>query len=309
MVIPLGGAAAPLWFAKYLPQSFDQMGGPVVGWLVAAAGVTVASYFHRPQIIARAGRMHMQQKAPAGTADSRSPNRLTGMPLLYWKEGRKALTVYGSFLVVGLLYWWIFESGPKAIGETITLNRFADFLAGSGALIFARPSGWPVGSFPAIVMLIAIGSSDFGLAGELRGMRAFPIAVSRLAAMLTSFSVLSAAMLWVTLLAAHLIATGALPGTLRPDLFCVVSGLMALGGTMQFALPGSQAARVFASGVVTVPGLVVFSLARTAAAPAPAMIAGGGAALALSWILNTRTLRRSRRIYKRPSPLANLISS
>jgi hypothetical protein len=43
-------------------------------------------------------------------------------------------------------------------------------------------------------------------------------------------------------------------------------------------------------------------------APA-AMIAGGGAALVVSWVLNMRALRRSHRLYKMKSPLANLISS
>jgi hypothetical protein len=69
--------------------------------------------------------------------------------------------------------------------------------------------------------------------------------------------------------------------------------------------------RIFASGLLLGPMLIVFRMTIGTTAPwAPAaMIAGGGAALALSWILNARTLRRSRRIYKRPSPLANLISS
>jgi hypothetical protein len=159
------------------------------------------------------------------------------MSFLFWKEGRKALTIYASFLVVALAYWWIFESGPKAIGETINFSGLAAFLAEGGALIFAAPAALPGAHFPGLVMLIGVGSSDFGFAGELRAMRALPVARSASQRCLTGFGVLDAAMLWVALLAAHLIATGTPPQSLRPDLFFVVAGAMALANAVQLILP------------------------------------------------------------------------
>jgi hypothetical protein len=300
MVIPLGGAAAPLWFAKYLPQSFDRMTGPVVGWLVAAAGVTIASYFYRPPIIARPSRPVMQASKPAAAKQNGIADGLTGLRLLFFKETRKMLLIYSALLVLTLLYWRIFES-----------VSLAQFLNSSSALIFAGVPPVGEGDFTVIMMFFIVAASDLALMGNMRSYRSLPISAAALSAILTGLNVVTTLLMWVVLLAAHLIAVGSLPHTLRPDLLLVVAGGLAMSETGQLTLPLNGPAKLFAGGILFAPMLIVFRMAYASTAPwAPAaMIAGGGAALVASWLLNMRALQRSHRLYKMKSPLANLISS
>jgi hypothetical protein len=308
----IAGLVMPFRFSSYLPLTFSDFNGTVVVVSIIAASLTVAAYFHRPPIVAHRAVSRQKETERSGNHETVLRARLSGMPFLYWKEGRKALTIYGSFLLVGLAYWWFFESGSKTIGEAITFNGFDGFLAQGGALIFAAPLTGPVPYFPALLVLVAIGTSDFGQTGEIRGLRTLPLSAARLSAVLVSFGVLSAAMLWIVLLVAHVTATGAPPTSLRPDLFSVVSGAMALSMAVQFKLPGNQFTKALGSAVVVAPALTLLSLARgfeTTSAGHVVMIVGGGAALTVAWLMNRRTLRHGRRIYKRPhTPLA-LISS
>ena len=73
-------SAACLWFGKYLPRTLHDLRGPTMSALVAAAGVTIASYFNHPPIMERPGRAHAKSGGRNTTQSMLSG--LTGLTIL-----------------------------------------------------------------------------------------------------------------------------------------------------------------------------------------------------------------------------------
>lgn len=305
-VVMLGGAGWPFWFARYLPHTLAELGGPALGSIIAAAGVTVASYFNHPPVTARPSRPTFKRKAPVWPAAGKETSRLSGLPFLYWKEARKALLLNGSLISVAILYWWLFESGPRAVGEVIRFTSLADFLNAGSALMFADVSIRSTRvHFPAVAMMLLASTSDVGLMGEMRRFRTLPVSVTRLAGISSSLSVLTTSVFWIALLLLHVISLGTAPDSLRPDLFLVISGSIAVCLAIRLALPVHPFLKVVGTGLLIAPAFIVFPLetSHTDAGISAAMMAGGAAALVLSVLFNRWALRRGSRIYKPQSLL------
>lgn len=292
MGIPLGGAALPFWFAKYLPENINAINGPALGWIIAAAGMTVASYFNQPPIVERASRGSLSSSTSAKPFRG---SRFVGLRLLFVKDARRAVITYGVLLLAGIAYWAIFGS-----------TTLAAFLNGFGALVFAGlPS--PAEGFPIVAIAFLMGASDIGLAGDLRGLRALPVSAARLSGIITGTSVITAVALWLVLLAAHAITIGTSPVSLRPELFVGATGSLAFWTAIRIAVPGDPMFKIFGLGLLA--GGSSFVIGTLVDQPASViykvMLAGGAAAIVLSWLVVTVTLRRSHRIYKKPAlPIA-----
>jgi hypothetical protein len=288
-VIMLGGAALPFWFAKFLPQTFAGLGGPMANPILAWAGIAIASYFYYPPIVARAGRSVWKSAPPKPETRRGFGDQLTGLSFLVWKEARRTALLIGIAFAIGLGYWVIFER-PTSL---------ADFIQSGYALPFANrpahPHGMPIG------FLILAGVSDLDLVGDLRRLRCMPLSVARLAALLTSTGLLFAAVLWICLLAVQLLVDGGFPVTLRPDLFLTVAGGIALSQTARMVRPVSGVVNTMLGGVFTAPAFIAFALAPTSMAwtPAVLLMAAGVTALALSFLINQWSIRNNSRIYKR----------
>lgn len=287
VVIPLGGAALPLWFAKYLPLQVSDINGPALSTTIAAIGVTIASYFHHPAITEHLTR-RINPSKPSAPARPFAHGRLSGMPFLLWKEVRRSLLVYFAMLLVGIAYWRVFET-----------RTLVEFFNASGALIFAGlPRGVNIG-FPVIVMLLGAGTSDIGQGGEMRYLRALPMSARRLAAILVAGDVVATATLWIVLLIAHVIVVGTAPQSLRPELFVLVAGLLSIATIARLLVSGDPMMKGFSGGVVMTPALFLFhTSAQFDAAVKAGIFAGGSVVLIVSWLVITRTLCVSRRVYK-----------
>jgi hypothetical protein len=288
-VVMLGGAALPFSFVRYLPRDFAGIRGPMSSVLIAALGVTVASYFYYPPIRSRAGRVHWKSPAPRPAAWSGIGDGFTGIAFLCWKQTRRTATLIGIALTLGVSYWLIFERTTSAV----------DFFRSGYVLPFvnlpAHRFGFPIG------FLIFASVSDLDLIGDLRRLRCLPLSGSEVAALLTSTGPLFAAVLWICLLGVQTLVVGAFPATLRPDLFLTVAGGIALSQTIRMMVPANGMVKAMLGGICTAPAFLAFPLAYHSLAWTPTLLimAAGLIALALSFLINRWSIRNNNRIYKR----------
>ncbi len=293
----LGGAVWPFVFTKYLPHTFAEFGGPTRSVLIAAAGITIATFFYQPRIVTRASRPTFKRNPAASPVRRGALDRLTGLRFLFWKEARQPLAFVGGTLLMSIAYWRAFEPGTSAF----------EFFSAGKALLFAPAVPRAHEAFPVLLMLLITGAAPDGdLIRDMRRMRALPLSTSQLAALVTSMGLLFAVLLWVCLLAVHAVVVGTWPVTLRPDLFMLIAGAIAMTTTVRLALPGSGIVKAVGAGLFMGP---TFAFQIVYGPPGAALriirIAIGALALFASFLINTWSMRNSARMYK-PQGIATL---
>jgi len=266
--------------------------------MAASAAASMLAYFHRPRPAARPSRPRVAPRRSRASLWPSLGDRLTGIVFLMWKEGRITLVMYGTTVILIVAYW--------SVVETLGLR---DFLNAGVLLPFAAIPVQYHG-FPGILMLLMAGASDNALIGDMRRIRALPMSASGVATLLTGLGVLAALLLWLVLLTLHLFAVGAVPATLRPDLFMVVAGSLALTRAVRLTLPAPMLVKAIVGGMVVVPAIIVFPIAYNPRPPSMSlvMISLGVLALAASFLINRWGIRNSSRLYKRQAvwpPFAN----
>lgn len=290
----LGGAALPFAFARYLPHSFATLGGPMNSILIAALGMTLASFFYQPPIIARASRPHFKRLAEKNAAALAYDGGLTGLSLLVWRETRRTvLTLAGS--LAGMIVISLLMDSTATVLETLRSGR---------TLLFAPPPTGSPDGFPILMMLLVAGiPSNFDFITDVRRLRLLPWSTLRLAAMLTAAGFWFAVVLWTFLLAPHLIFVHAAPDTLRPGWFLLVAGGTAMMQTVRLAVPKGATAMMMGAMFV---GMLSARFVLAADARDTGMFAGlaGAVLLIASCLINQWALRNSSRVYKhRPMTL------
>jgi hypothetical protein len=298
----IGFIAAPFVIAPYLPHSFAQIGVTAVVLMVALAAVTVRGYLHDPAIEARenlrrASRIppvpsgpHGVAAAPAGFTD-----RLTGLTLVLWDEGRKQLIVFASLIAIGVACWAIasrFRPVP-ALVEVLRLAGVMPFTS-SGAMI-SEPIIY--GAFVAVAAVMV----EPGMVANIRSLRTLPMSSARLACIPAGLGLISATMLWTVLLAVHGLAAGTLPASLRPDLFIAFAAFTASAQAIRFLAPGALVGKSMLGFVpVAIVWLVLgyFSDAWQTDVAQLAMLVGGLLMLAATWVAMRHAVARSSAIYK-----------
>lgn len=298
IAIPLGGAALPFSFAKHLPDVLSDAASPVTGFLIAAAGVTVAGYFNRPGIIERPSPPRLHSRGGAVLPKSKlldylPGNVLTGLPRWFWVHAREVVLV----TPVAFLTVWLLESATDGIkaGSTREMLHQLQLLPFDTASAFQGPRGFNV----LIFIFIGIGFRSREIMHRVRALRVLPMTATTLSIVLTAQSVVTAAAAWAWLLAIHGAVVGSPPTTLRPDIFLVFAGGLTLLRAIELAFPGR-----FVGGLI---GAVVFIPAVSLAtmifnSTQLSMIVVGALSLAAGVGLQVWLLRHRNKIYQFKPP-------
>jgi hypothetical protein len=263
-----------------------------------AAIVAVLGYRHQPPRSARAGRYVAPRAAKASRPRATSPWQ-TGFTLLAWHEVRTSVGIIVALLGAAVLYWVAFESDTslRSFANAGRLLPFASLPADANSL-----------SLP-FVMLMTVSTWFRRFTTDIRRFRVLPLSGRQLAGVLCGFSLLSAAVIWLALLVVHVALVGGVPVTLRLDLFLVAASCFALARTLEL-LAVHPVASSAAGGLAVLPAMVVAGVASShpAIGARVALMTVGAAVLTFAFLLASRLLRRSSRVYKRrPSwpPLVN----
>ena len=213
--ILIGFIAAPFLLAPYLPHSFAEMGPASAIVMLVMAAFTAHGYRHTPAIDARP---HMRLARRVPSAHEPAPavvlnpagfaGRLTGLALVVWEESRKQLITFSSLIAIGVACWAIasrFRPVP-ALSEFLRLAAVMPFT--SSRPVIAEPI-----VLGAIIVVVTV--MEPGMVANIRSLRTLPISSARLACIPAGLGLVSAAMLWVVLLALHGFLAATLPASLR----------------------------------------------------------------------------------------------
>lgn len=285
--VMVGGAWLPSVFAPYLPHTFAALRGPLLPMLIAAAGITVASYFYHPPITARASRPHWEKTDAPSDPHVVADRGLTGLSLMIWREARRT----GLLLMCAIPGLFVFE---RFYDSSVTMT---EFLRNGRALPFE--GGFPehIGVPVMMFLFIAGMPSNFSFITDLRRLRLVPWSTTQLAVTLTAIGPLFAVIFWVFLLLLHAVVVRSWPVTLRLDWLLAIAGGVALMQTLTLILPSSFS---LASGIFVAPITVVF-LTSTGFVDLKETIlvaALGTTMLVASFLVNFWSLKHSSRIYK-----------
>jgi hypothetical protein len=153
--------------------------------------------------------------------------------------------------------------------------------------------------FGAIVVVVTL--MEPGMIANIRSLRTLPISSSRLGCIPAGLGLVSAAMLWVVLLALHGLLTGTVPASLRPDLFMAFAALTALTHLIRFITPGQMVVRSmlsFAPVALTWLALGYWSDSWPLDVVQPTALIGGLLVLAASWTTMRHAVTRSSAMYR-----------
>jgi hypothetical protein len=289
VLLVVAATAAQLVF---LAQSFRDMHRWSAGMiLLLAAGlcVTAISFFHSPRIAPRFV-LNLSPRASQGTGETRSLTKpwATGLTFFAWAQLRGVLfAAIGSGIASQLpmlLEWWFSVSAS-------ILERQS---------LFSEPV--PLGAlflFAPIVMVtiwIVLGPDLVGL----RHLRMLPISTRALAAVLTLWPILFWLSFWVFPVAAHWMVFDHRPPSLRLELLSGLTGLTCLVESAVLLSSVATPVRILALPLCIAAGFGALHLYGAPLKPEAAGFIGllGLAAIAASFVLNARALRRSSSIYK-----------
>ncbi len=295
--IPLGGAAAPFYFAKYLPKTLGDLNGPALAFIVAAAGVTVASYFYQPEIIERSSPPRMPSGTERLTKKSRlldylPGNLLTGLPRLFWVHAREI----AFFAPAGFLMIWFIEATTQGGTSNSARHLFhrLQLLPFDVDYAFDGRRGFNV----MIWVFIGMGHKISEIMQRARALRILPMSALTLSLVFSAMSVTTTAVVWLWLIGIHAVVAGGFPQTLRLDIFLIFSGALIITRAIELAIP--KFAGQLVGMLIFMP--LVFLSTFIFTSPNVAMIVAGLACAVGGTVLQYWLLRRRQKIYQFKPP-------
>lgn len=296
--IMIGGLALPFWFTQYLPREISGARNPVLGFIIAAAGLTLASYFNRPAIVERASAPKQRGRARttetrAGFRDVLPGNSLTGLSRLFWVHARQiALLAPCAFATIWFIEVFTGNLRSGSMRDILHLLRLMPFdVDYTGDLT----RGFNLMMF----VFVSISDKPRDLMQRARALRVLPLTANRLALVFAALAVVEAAVIWLWLLGVHIALIGSLPNTLRPDIFAIFCGALAMTRSIESLFQSSFAGRAVAAVLFLGPVLIATFLIKS---PQLAMVIFGVAAFAGGVYLQAHLLRRRHKLYKFTPP-------
>jgi hypothetical protein len=285
MIVPLASV-----FAFYgiqalrlpLPLRWSDLTPVSGGILIAALGLTAASYFHSPvpaRAVAAAG-------SPRADKAPRRVDRagLSGLPRLLvheycWSLGVGAALGIGSLLVV-------------LIGaHTRSPRELAAFLRTELLVLDGASAGWPGGGTEPVTMLVLFACFAAALAARfsmmMRHLRVLPLGTRQLNALLLAWPLGIWSSVWMVFAALYSAVLGEFPHSFHLPVFVALAGSTALVRALSLRLSGAQNAIAFSALAVVVPLLLLVPLP-----PAWALIVIGAGGLAAAIALNRAALKQ-----------------
>jgi hypothetical protein len=282
-----GALVLPYFIADDLPLTFDQSSWGSAMALLGCFAISAASLAWTPQ---RGGTITPVQPArkafsTSGSKDQRRfVDRFTGIPRVAWPYVIIMVMASAGTVAAFVSYWAVFESGTPL---RIFLQENALLLFDGGFVPNPDVGGriWAV----LAVMFLVTGSpwKPFG-----RLLKVLPFTTHRVNVLFLATPFVQVALVWLVLIALHIAVIGALPDTVRADVFVFVGGVAALGQALTI--------RRGHMGTIWIPVLIGgFSSMATrvmSRIPVPVevvLVVTGLIALAVAAFVNHRTLSRS----------------
>jgi hypothetical protein len=298
IAIPIVGAALPFSFARYLPSDLIDVGNPIAGCLIAAAGVTIVSYFYQPQIVERPSpprphRLNSTRMPKSKLLDYLPGNMLTGLHHWFWVHTREVVLV----TPVAFLAVWFLESvtgGIKGNSAREMLHQL-QLLPFDTDVVFDGPHGFNI----LIFIFIGSGFRSREIMHRVRALRVLPMTAAALSLVLASQSFITAVSAWAWLLTIHMVIVGTLPTTLRPDILLVLAGGLTLLRSIELAFPGRFAGQMIGA-IVFIPSLALATTMFNATQNG--MLAAGALSLFAGVGLQSWLLRRHHKSYQFKPP-------
>jgi hypothetical protein len=307
-------AAVIAWFAAGLglpfllaPSIARAAHSPSAWSYTLAAGLALlilSRYFHTPPIKERPSAVRAPRRdvanAPPAAAAPQADSALTGLRFMYWRDARRSLLLVSIMLAGVVGYWWLFESGHRAVGADITTQTLAGFLRAYWLLPFAgRGSEPPI--VPIMLIVFTLSSGD-DIQREIRRLRTLPLSSWTLSQALCLRALMPAMVLWAGGILLHILVLHALPASLRLGAMALLLGGVAAFHAISLAAAGRKMAGMF---VYVTLGMASVNLFARWPLPEGTWAGLGFAALAASlWISEWVIRRRSRLYAKYAGPLA-----
>jgi hypothetical protein len=241
---------------------------------------------------------------PDNNAHSGVADRLTGVSLVVWEDGRRRLRIYAA-VMIALMCLRLVVSVFRPVPHLVEFLRLAD------ALPFSSRTGHATEPITYGFLFLFASFFDSWVVTKIRPLRALPVSPNLLSAIPATLGLLSATMLWTVLFVVHIVFVRSVPLNLRIDLFVAFASMAAITMTLRMIAPGPVEMRPL---IALIPwAIVLLAFARFLdALPKPVgpawstmahrpMLVGGVVVLAASFVSMRIAITRSSRIY-RPLP-------
>lgn len=278
-IVPI---AAPLMLAGYLPVDAATMTLPWMIGVIAAIGMTATGYFHAPGIRPRAGRAVLQTRQRSGRERRWPGDQLVGISRLFWVHGRE-----------------VFFTVPLALLVIVALDLFGSSASSLRAVLHALhvlpfDRAYPTEGRDGlnIILIVSLGSGYKAreLFQRIRALRVLPMSSNGFSLAAGALPIITVTILWAWLIVLHIWAVGSRPTDVRPDLFVLLCGSLAMSQALELAV-----GRFVAIVALMPPVFIGFGVISTVS---PILSLAGLATFAAGVLLFSWTVRRRSKIYK-----------
>jgi hypothetical protein len=281
-----GGLFLPFVIADDLPMTFDQFSWDATTTLALCFVISAVSLAWTPQ---RGGIVTPVQPARKTESTSRSirlqrsSDRFTGVARVAWPIAA-TITVLSAVTLAGFVFYWATFASDTPLRSFLQNNAVLLFDTG-----FLPDRGM---SDIWVIMAVAFITTSGPWQPFARLLKVLPLTTNQVNVLFLATPFAQWALVWLALIAAHLVVIGTFPGTARLDVFMFVGGVSALGHVLMIRYGQGGL------GIVMLLG-VLMSLVRRVSTdtwsvrPEVVLFAAGVVALVVAAAVNHRTLTRS----------------